>query len=85
MANTISNYVKFRRGNSEAFKKLTKKESDTLYFIYEEDASKGELYLGEKLISGGGEGQIASSLRELSDTLIDSNLDVDSFLVFDIA
>lgn len=85
MANTISNYVKFRRGNPEAFKNLTKKEPDTLYFIYEEDANNAELYLGEKLISGGSEVTNPTTLKALTDTLISENLNVDSFLVYDIA
>ena len=50
----LANYVKFRRGTLEAFKNLGNRiEQDTLYFIYEEDESTAELYLGSKLISGG--------------------------------
>ena len=50
----MANYVKFRRGTLEAFKNLGNRiEQDTLYFIYEEDESTAELYLGSKLISGG--------------------------------
>lgn len=59
------NYVKFYRGTPLAFENAIK-NSDTLYFIAESDSSKGELYLGEKLISGG-----VSSLSELEDLLID--------------
>jgi hypothetical protein len=58
------NYVKFYRGTPLAFENAIK-NSDTLYFIAESDSSKGELYLGEKLISGG-----VSSLSELEDLLI---------------
>lgn len=52
-------YVKFLRGTESAFNKLTTKDNDTLYFIYNsEDASKGSLWLGNKQIitgtSGGG-------------------------------
>lgn len=57
MAN--GSYVKFLRGTESAFNKLTTKNNDTLYFIYNsEDASKGSLWLGNKQIitgtSGGG-------------------------------
>lgn len=57
MAN--GSYVKFLRGTESAFNKLTIKDNDTLYFIYNsEDASKGSLWLGNKQIitgtSGGG-------------------------------
>lgn len=86
LANVGSNYVKFRRGNPEAFKNLTEKNSDTLYFIYEEDEKYGELYLGSKLISGtsNGTGNI-TSLKALTDTLITEGLNIDSFLIYDIA
>ena len=47
-------YVKFRKGNPTAFSQLTNKDSDTLYFIYEDDELTGELYLGSKLIAGSG-------------------------------
>jgi hypothetical protein len=47
MAN--GSYVKFLRGTESAFNKLTTKDNDTLYFIYNsEDASKGSLWLGNK-------------------------------------
>lgn len=57
MAN--GSYVKFLRGTESAFNKLTIKDNDTLYFIYNsEDANKGSLWLGNKQIiigtSGGG-------------------------------
>lgn len=60
------NFVKFVRGTPQAFK-VAIKNKDTLYFIAEQDAEKGELYLGEKLISGG---EVA--LADLTDVLIDS-------------
>jgi hypothetical protein len=46
------NYVKFIRGSSLAFSKLTDKNSDTLYFITDSDSNKSSLYLGDKLITG---------------------------------
>ena len=51
----LANYVKFMRGTPEAYARLTKKDTDTLYFISEADASDGLLYLGSKLISGDGD------------------------------
>ena len=50
----LTNYVKFRRGTSEAFKALgTRVEQDTLYFIFDPEKSTADLYLGSKLISSG--------------------------------
>jgi hypothetical protein len=52
----LENYVKFRRGYISDYEKLTleQKESDTLYFLYEDDNStEAELYLGTKKISTG--------------------------------
>ena len=47
------NYVKFYRGTVAAFNNLENKNNDTLYFVYESNnADKGKLYLGNKLISG---------------------------------
>ena len=84
MADIISNYVKFRRGTPEAFANLAKKDSDTLYFIYEEDELTGELYLGSKLIAGAGEINGATTLEGLTDVLLDANLDSRDCLIYDI-
>lgn len=47
-------YVRFRRGNSDAFSALNPKDPNTLYFVYANPAAKkGLLYLGDKLIGGG--------------------------------
>ena len=48
----LPNYVKFYRGTQAAFDKLTVKNDDTLYFISENGSIVGQLYLGNKLISG---------------------------------
>ena len=57
---------------------------DTLYFIYNEDESTAELYLGSKLISGGDDVTGgASSLAELSDVILGSELKDKDFLVYD--
>lgn len=78
MANTYENYVKFVRGTPAAYKK-TSKTDDTLYFIYDNDASTGSLYLGEKLIAGTG----ANALNELSDVKIEGDLQLNDLLVYD--
>jgi hypothetical protein len=83
----LANYVKFKRGRPAVFQAILdagKTESDTLYFIYEEDESIGELYLGSKLIAGGGEIIGATTLAALQDTLLNSNLSDNDCLVYDI-
>jgi hypothetical protein len=47
------NYVKFLRLSPDEFSKLLHLDNDTLYFVYKEDETVAELYLGNKLISGG--------------------------------
>lgn len=65
-------FVKFLRGTQTAFDNLTKKDSDTLYFIYTDNtATKGKLYLGDKLIGGAGEGTTIANLSDLEDIKID--------------
>lgn len=70
-------YVKFYRGSSaayEALKTAHRIDSDTLYFVYTNPAaSRGLLYLGEKLISGSDEGGVVQdiSLADLADVEID--------------
>lgn len=85
--NELANYVKFRRGSAEAFKLIDKTalEMDTLYFIYDEDEDTADLYLGSKLISSGDgtTGGGASSLAELSDVILNSELRDKDFLVYD--
>ena len=79
------NYVKFLRGTPEAFEKLAAKDSNTLYFISEKDATVGSLYLGSKLISASSSsitGEI--SIADLKDVLIDNDLLGDgSILMYD--
>lgn len=80
-----TNYVKFKRGTQALYDKLLVKDSDTLYFVYETaEASKGKLYLGNKLISGSSsniEGTI--SLSDISDILLSENLSDGNILVYD--
>lgn len=81
MANIpMKNYVKFLRGTPKAWIKLQVKDPDTLYFISETDEDEGLLYLGDKLIAGGGNKTI--SLRDLQDVII-KDLEVNSLLVYD--
>ena len=75
------NYVRFIRGTPTAFTNLSKKDPDTLYLISEKDATVGSLYLGEKLISGISD--IKYSLKDLTDLLLDNDIDPESILVYD--
>lgn len=83
----LGNYVKFMRGTPSNWAALTKvdKDPDTLYFISEPDGTEGQLYLGAKLIAGGGSGISASSLSDLQDILLSEGIDDNSFLVYDKA
>ena len=73
------------RGTSKAYEALlnsvNKPNVDTLYFIYDADASKAKLYLGEKLIAGGGEGG-PLSLGDLTNVTL-TDLRDKSVLVYD--
>lgn len=65
MAIRTTDYVKFIRGTQAAFTALAQKDSNTLYFISEEGATTGQLYLGSKLISGGtGTSELGSIIIE---------------------
>lgn len=68
------NYVRFQRGTREAYsalKQAGKIDNNTLYFIYPEtDNSIGELYLGNRIISGGDVTIASASLNDLSDVII---------------
>lgn len=74
MAVLNNNYVKFMRGTKEAYQTLVSAgqiSHDVLYFVYDSsDATRGVLYLGNKLI-GGNDSEVAipSSLSELSDVI----------------
>ena len=67
----MANYVKFRRGTPQAYANLAFNggyNDDTLYFICEEDADDGVLYLGAKQISGG---EISNfSIGDLEDIVV---------------
>lgn len=79
----MTNYVKFMRGTPSAYAALSKKDSDTLYFISEKDSSDGILYLGEKVIASNEADFNATSINALKDVQISENLEEGSFLVYD--
>ena len=53
MADVLTNYVKFLRGTPSAYNNLAFKDSDTLYFVSEPNASTGQLDLGDRAIITG--------------------------------
>lgn len=73
----MANYVRFQRGTQEAYNKLKQAgrlNDYILYFIYDpDDASVGTLYMGSRLISGGDATVIASSLKDLTDVVINES------------
>ena len=84
--NTLANYVKFMRGSMAAWNKLAieDRQSDTLYFIFNESDDEGLLYLGNKLIAGGTTDKPVMSLEDLTDVDINElSLSNASFLVYD--
>ena len=81
MPNTLNKYVKFVRGSKTAFEHLgSKRDNDTLYFIYEENDSSGELYLGSRLICGGISS--AGKLSDLSDIVL-NEVKTNQVLIYD--
>lgn len=79
----MPNYVKFQRGSEQAYNNLAIKNQDTLYFVYDgQDSTKAKLYLGERLLSGVGEGTGVTTLSELEDVLISGTPGSGSFLVY---
>ena len=79
----MANYVKFQRGSEQAYNNLAVKNQDTLYFVYNgSDSATAKLYLGNKLLSGIGEGTGVTSLSALEDVLITGTPPAGSFLVY---
>lgn len=79
----MANYVKFQRGSEQAYNNLAVKNQDTLYFVYNgSDSTTAKLYLGNKLLSGIGEGTSVTSLSALEDVLITGTPAAGSFLVY---
>lgn len=63
-------FVKFSRGYLSKYESLTTKDADTLYLVYTpDDPDKGQLYLGDRLISSPGISSI--SLSDLTDISIE--------------
>ena len=78
----MANYVKFQRGSEQAYKNLAEKNLNTLYFVYDPvDSTKAKLYLGDKLLSGVGEGTGVTSLAQLEEVIIEGVPSAGSFLV----
>lgn len=77
----LNGYVKFLRGTPAAWASLETKDTDTLYFISENGAEKGKLYLGPKLISDGTV-NIVNNLGDLQDVLISNGLPANAILVY---
>jgi hypothetical protein len=76
------------RGTPAAFAALLQSEqkpnSVTLYFISEKDSNDAVLYLGSKLIAGGGDAtNIELSLSNLTDISIKAGLQDKDILVYD--
>lgn len=66
----LPSYVKFQRGSLASYNRLSRKDADTLYFIYDEnDESKGRLYLGTRLIGNIGGTSGITNLSELADVI----------------
>ena len=82
MSDILTNkYVRFMRGTQEAYDALTKKDENTLYFVYDpSNINAGALYMGERIISGGDTILQSASLKDLADVLIDE-IKVNSILV----
>lgn len=78
--NRPGNYVKFLRGTPAAWQSIETKDPDTLYFIAENNATRGTLYLGSKLISSGINNNL--SLSQLQDVLIGANLPDEAVLIY---
>lgn len=77
----MANYVKFKRGLAKYFN-VEQADSDTLYFIYEEDENSADLYLGSKKISSGEGYDLSNSIQQLKDVVITAVQDKD-LLVYD--
>lgn len=76
-----TNYVKFQRGNFDAFKLLKdagQLDNNCLYFIENEEGSYS-IYMGHKLINSGA-ASVAGSLKDLEDVIF-SATGANSFLV----
>lgn len=64
-------YVRFLRGTPNAYKRLSVKNQDTLYFISDVNATKGVLYLGDKLITTVDASNVNLAIENLSNVIWD--------------
>ena len=78
----LGNYVKFLRGTPTAWDSIESKNEDTLYFIAEQNATSGKLYLGNKLIADGETAKI-DTLRELTDVVLSAGVPNGAVLAYD--
>lgn len=76
-----TSYVKFLRGTPSAYQNLSPKDPNTLYYVYEQNANRGVLYLGDKLISGSL--STATSLSDLTDITLSAGITEGSLLIYD--
>lgn len=76
-----NSYVKFVRTNLEMWNALQTRDNDTLYFVVEQGATNGSLYLGNALIAT----SIDEGLRleDLIDIAFAGEVKADEVLVFD--
>ena len=79
-ATKYGNYVKFLRGTPAAWQTVDNKDEDTIYFISEEGADRGQLFLGSKLIA---DGNSVALLKDLEDISVSESIADNSLLVFD--
>lgn len=72
----MANYVKFIRGLTEIFNKLTTKDANTLYFIYDSETSEsGRLYLGDKeIVCNSGTSTGTAFLKDLLDVALPEDI-----------
>ena len=71
-----ANYVKFLRGVNKAFNNLPSKDSDTLYFIKDNEDKSFQMYLGSTPIG-------ISSLNDLDDMKISDSLQANDIFIYD--
>ena len=76
-----NSYVKFVRTNLEMWNALQTRDNDTLYFVVEQGASNGSLYLGNALIATSIDGGLR--LEDLIDIAFAGDVKADEVLVFD--
>lgn len=74
----VANYVKFNRGSLAAYNNAVK-NSDTLYFIHNDDETKYSIFLGDKPVASG-----VSNISEIEDIVL-SELGDKQLLVYDEA